>query len=235
MAPYNTVFVPTRFASIENARKADKKGAFSNYNNKVYKEIWRDAMRGKIKDFIVAHAVASNSYGSDYNGYGWGNHHNDYYLSLADGKALLQLVAGKKAEKNPVKTWQEIRDAWAKRLVRCLDGAEEYAWVTFEVAQQIAEEKDEYKTEQINMMIERQNERYSVRREKLINKMERENPLRRIEGYDHAVAIIKASERHNNCNYETLLEEYREDAKMGIIDHSEVKQLARENYIYINH
>lgn len=230
MATYNSVYVTTRFSSLENARKADKKASFTYHNGMVYKCIWEGAMRGKIKDFILANITDSRSYGSDYNGYGWSNQNNDYYMTASNGKALLALVEGKKAEQKPAKTWEQTRDAWCRRLVRLLSTCEGYEWVTMEVAQEIAEEKQDYKQQQINMVESRQYDRYSVKREKLINKMERENPLRRIEDESHAIAIIEASNRHKNTDYEELLDEYRNQAKCGLIDHSEVKQLARENY-----
>lgn len=230
MATYNQVFVETRFASVDNAKKSDKKAIFKEWNSKVFRKVWEDAMRGKIKDFIEAHKIDSEHYGMHYNGYGWSDHVNNYFMTASDGKAFIALVEGKKVEQKPAKTWEQTRDAWCRRLVKLLADCEGYEWVTMEVAQEIAEEKLDYKQQQINMVESRQYDRYSVKRQKLINKMERENPLRRIEGYDHAIAIIKASERHNNSNYEELLDEYREEAKWGLIDHSEVKQLARENY-----
>ena len=232
MATYNSVYIPTRFASVDNALKANRQlhaWDFTEYKGKIHRRIWSGSMRGKIKDFIEKHSNDSNHYGSDYNGYGWGTWNHDYFMSVSDGKQLVVLVEEKKAEKKPAKTWEQIRDAWAKRLVKCLDGIQEYDWVTLDVAKGIAEEKDDYKTEQINMMEDRQNYRYSMKREKLINRMRRENPLRRIEGTDHAIAIIKASNRHRNSNYEYLLDEYRVEAQLGNIDRSEVKELARQN------
>jgi hypothetical protein len=79
------------------------------------------------------------------------------------------------------------------------------------------------------MMIERRFERPSILRDRLIAKMERENPLRRIEDESHAQAIIAASNRHKNTNYEDKLDEARELAQRGDIDHSEVKEYARSN------
>ena len=70
----------------------------------------------------------------------------------------------------------------------------------------MAEEKVDYKNDRISAMISRQFERGdSVKRGKLIAKMERENPLRPIKDYDHALAIIAASKRHNNTDYDNLL------------------------------
>lgn len=232
MATINRVFVPTRYASIENAKKSDKANRYKyySYNGKVVFEVWSDEMRGKIKEYIETHATDSNHYGTGYNGYGWSHHHNDYYMSAKDGKELLALVESKKAKEKPAKTWEQIRDEWSRRLVRLLDGVEGYEWVTIDVAREIAQEKKDYKQDRINEVASRQHARYSIKREKLINKMDRENPLRRITDTEHAIAIIAASERHNNSNYESLLEQYREDAQLGIIDHNEVKQLARQNY-----
>ena len=76
-------------------------------------------------------------------------------------------------------------------------------------------------------MEERQDDRYSRRRDSLIGKMRRENPLRRIEGEEHARAILAASERHNTTDYEYQLEHGREEATMGNIERDEVKNFAR--------
>lgn len=88
-----------------------------------------------------------------------------------------------------------MRDEWARSLVRKSKNA-----VSFEDAKIIAEEKLKYKDDRIAAMWSRQDERYSIKREKLINKMQRENPLRRIIDYDHALAIIDASNRHNKTS-----------------------------------
>ena len=93
---------------------------------------------------------------------------------------------------------------------------------------QIAQEKIDYKIEQINMMEYRQSdERYSKKRQSLINQMERANPLRRIEDEDHAQRILNASERHNNTNYENELDNARELAELGEINRGEVREHAR--------
>ena len=102
------------------------------------------------------------------------------------------------------KTEEEIRMAWAKRLVKLIDDPDE---VTLEEALEIADEKTAYKDEKINEMCNRQYERYSVKREKLINKMRRANPLRRIKDQSHAWMILNASRRHNCTGYEAYLEE----------------------------
>ena len=77
-------------------------------------------------------------------------------------------------------------------------------------------------------MIERDMERPSIKRNQLIRKMERENPLRKIKDVEHAKAILVAHNRHNNTNYESLLEEARELANIGEIEKDEVKEYARQ-------
>lgn len=123
-----------------------------------------------------------------------------------------------------VKTWEDVRDAWARSLVRKSENA-----VTFEEAQQMAEEKVDYKNDRISAMISRQLERGdSVKRGKLIAKMERENPLRPIKDYDHALAIIAASKRHNNTIYDSLLNEAHDMERYGDIEPGTAKEWARE-------
>lgn len=119
-------------------------------------------------------------------------------------------------------TEQEKKEKWATRLSK-LTG------ISISEALEIAKEKEEYKAEQIEKMEDKQFDNYSVKREKLINKMERENPLRYIKNKEHAQAILSASRRHNCSNYEEMLDVAREKASSGDIDKSEVKEYARQN------
>jgi hypothetical protein len=128
----------------------------------------------------------------------------------------------KKVSNKPVVS-PEVK--WAKRLSKLAD-------ISFEAAVVIAEEKLEYKQNQIDIMDDRQFENYSERRQKLINKMMRENPLRRIEDEEHANRIVGASNRHKNSNYEEKLEELRNDAKWGLIDYADVRERARQEMQY---
>jgi hypothetical protein len=126
-------------------------------------------------------------------------------------KKLLNTNAKVKKEKKEL-TQKEKIEKWAKRLAKLTD-------ITIGEAKKIAEEKIEYKEEKICEMEDRQAlEHYSRKRESLINKMRRENPLRRIEDEEHAQRIIAASERHNNSNYEDQLDKARELAQFGEID-----------------
>lgn len=147
-----------------------------------------------------------------------------YYLNANDGKAFVEMLDGKKKVVKKVKTWEDVRDAWARSLVRKSENA-----VTFEEAQQMAEEKVDYKNDRISAMISRQFERGdSVKRGKLIAKMERENPLRPIKDYVHALAIIAASKRHNNTTYDNLLSEAHDMELYGDIEPGTAKEWARE-------
>lgn len=232
MATYNSLYVSTRFSSVANANKKNPNENFICLDNRVYREIWFGAMRGKIKDFILAHKIDEQHRGENWNGYGYRDKYNDYFVSVSDGKEFLSIIAAKKMKEKPAKTWEQVRDTWARRLVRLLANEPGYEWITLSIAQNIAEEKNDYKFQQIELLEERQDERYSPRRASLIRKMERENPLRRIEDVDHAKAIIQASNRHNNSNYESLLEKYRDDAEWGLIERSEIKEMARQNMQY---
>ena len=101
--------------------------------------------------------------------------------------------------------------------------------ITTEEAQEIAQEKKEYKDKQIELLEDRQIENLSIKRQRLINKIERSNPLRRIVDGEHAQNILSASNRHNG-NYESLLDEGRELAAAGEIERSQVREYARNNY-----
>lgn len=157
-----------------------------------------------------------------YNGYGYQHHHYYYMMSAYQYNKIRKMLtaqADTKIEKKPVDKVAQ----WCNRLVK-LTG------ITLEEARQIADEKLAYQDECIAEVEERQQKRYSLQRSKLISKMKRENPLRRIVDTDHAYAILSASRRHNNTNYDSLLEEYRDEARMGNIDHVDVRELARQNY-----
>ena len=58
--------------------------------------------------------------------------------------------------------------------------------------------------------------------------MKRENPLRRIIDYDHALAIIDASNRHNKTSYDKFLQEAHELECYGEIERGTAKEWARE-------
>ena len=144
-------------------------------------------------------------------------------MTSKDGKTFVELLNGKKTTTKKVKSYEEVRDEWARSLVKKSKNA-----VTFEDAQIIAEEKLKYKDERIDAMRSRQDERYSIKREKLIEKMKRENPLRRIIDYDHALAIIDASNRHNKTSYDKFLQEAHELERYGEIERGTAKEWARE-------
>lgn len=230
MAIYNNVFVPTRFSSVDNAQKKDKKSTFMSFEGKVFRSVYAGDMRGKIKDFVKANKIGFNIEGTDYNGYGYSNHYKSYFLDAKKGKEFLALVESKKNKKSKPKTVAQMREAWCCRLVRLLSGCAGYEWVTIEVARDMAKEKLAYQIQQIEKVEDRQRISYSEKRESLIRKMIRENPLRYIKDVDHAMAIVQASHRHNNTNYEALLEHYRDEAMCGEINRDEVKDFARANY-----
>ena len=165
----------------------------------------------------------------NFNGYGYQDHDYIYFLTKEEYKAYEALVGGKETKEKKAKTDEEKKLEWASRLVKLLSNIED---ITLEEALEIADEKLEYKEEQIRAMEERQCERYSVQRSKLIRKMEKENPLRRIKDAEHAENILIASRRHKGTDYERMLDEARELAREGEIDRSEVKEYARTHYQY---
>lgn len=118
------------------------------------------------------------------------------------------------------KTAEEKKAEWVKRLCK-LTGISE------EDAAKIAEEKLEYKEDQIFMLDERQAERYSVKRQKLIDKIERSNPLRYIKSKEHAFAILGASNRHTTTDYENKLQILHEMEAEGTIEKGDAKEIAR--------
>ena len=226
MGTFRQVFMASKFSSVENANKKHKSEvSASERNGIVYVCIFngRNSLLGKLKTFVEEKKVEYRTYGDNYNGYGYKDNYHEYYLTSKDGKAFLELLNGKKTTTKKVKSYEEVRDEWARSLVRKSKNA-----VSFEDAQIIAEEKLKYKDDKIAAMRSRQDERYSVKREKLINKMQRENPLRRIIDYDHALAIIDASERHNKTSYDKFLQQAHELERYGEIERGTAKEWARE-------
>ena len=227
MGTYRRVFIPSKFSSVENANKKHKSRVSACEKNGVVNVCVFDGTKsllGKLKAFVEEKKVDYHTFGDNYNGYGYQDHYHDYYLNAKDGKAFIEMLDGKKKVVKKVKTWEDVRDAWARSLVRKSENA-----VTFEEAQQMAEEKVDYKNDRISAMISRQSERGdSVKRGKLIAKMERENPLRPIRDYDHALAIISASKRHNNTAYDNLLGEAHDMERYGDIEPGTAKEWARE-------
>ena len=226
MGTYRQVFTASKFSSVENAnRKYKSEVSASERNGIVYICILhgKKSLLGKLKTFVEETKIAYHAYGANYNGYGYQDNYHEYYLTSKDGKAFLELLNGKKTTAKKVKTYEEVRDKWARSLVKKSKNA-----VTFEDAQSIAEEKLKYKEDRIEAVRSRQDERYSIKREKLIEKMKRENPLRRIIDYDHALAIIDASNRHNKTSYDKFLHEAHELERYGEIERGTAKEWARE-------
>ena len=226
MGTYRQVFAASKFSSVENAnRKHKSEVSASERNGIVYVCIFdgKNSLLGKLKTFVEEKKVDYRTYGDNYNGYGYQDHYHEYYLTAKDGKTFVELLNGKKTTEKKVKSDEEVRDEWARSLVKKSKNA-----VTFEEAKTIAEEKLKYKEDRIAAMWSRQDERYSIKREKLINKMQRENPLRRIIDYDHALAIIDASERHNSTPYDKFLKQAHELERYGEIERGTAKEWARE-------
>ena len=226
MGTYRQVFTASKFSSVENAnRKHKSEVSASERNEIVYVCIFdgKTSLLGKLKNFVEEKKVDYRTYGANFNGYGYQDHYHEYYLTAKDGKAFIEMLNGKKATTKKIKSYEEIRDEWARSLVRKSKNA-----VTFEDAKTIAEEKLNYKEDRIAAMWSRRDERYSVKREKLIEKMKRENPLRRIIDYDHALAIIDASNRHNKTSYDKFLEQAHELERFGEIERGTAKEWARQ-------
>ncbi|MCR5684535.1 MAG: hypothetical protein K6G81_03825 [Lachnospiraceae bacterium] len=126
--------------------------------------------------------------------------------------------------RRPPKTLDQEIASWARRLIKLL--GDDYD-LTQEEAEKIAREKLEYQQEKINGLNERQDEHYSARRERLIDKMYRENPLRYIKDEYHALNILHAHERHTDTCYDDFLDRAHELEEDGVIERGTAKDLAR--------
>lgn len=231
MAIYHTVYIPTRFKSAESLKKAYPGAECEKRNGIFYRSFLSVAMRGKVKNFILANVTGVATCDKNFNGYGYKDHFHDYFLKSAKAAQQLQLMLEEKKtkDKKTVKTEAEVIKVWAKRLVSLLKGNPLFDSLTLSEAEEIAREKLVYKAGRISEMEDRQYERYSYSREKLITQMKRENPLRRIANVEHAYAIIEASRRHGLTDYEDLLDSYKSLAKTGQIAREDVREMARRN------
>ncbi len=146
-------------------------------------------------------------------------------------KIKKEIIAYQEEHPKKEKTMEEVIETWAKRLVKLYNPTvEDDEKLTLEEAKEIAWEKLKYQNEQINKMIERQYERgYSIRREKLIDKMERANPLRYIKDAEHACRIVEAHNRHTS-GYDRDLAEAHELEDSGEIEKGTARVEARKMY-----
>jgi len=157
----------------------------------------------------------------DWNGYGYermpmvAEATDEEAIAIASEKENYQKIKLKK-----IKLKKDYVEVWCARLCKLVG-------ISLDEARSIASQKKEYQEKQIEELEDRQSDRYSVHRQKIINSIERSNPLRRIVDVAHAQAILAASHRHQDTDYEDKLVECREEASWGIIDYSEVREEAR--------
>ncbi len=139
----------------------------------------------------------------EFNGYGYTKlPAHARITSVAEMRKFNKIRSEITGEVKPELTEEEKIDKWCDRLVK-LTG------ITFDEAKKIALEKLDYKQDRINLLLSRDDKSISKQRNKLISKVERENPLRYIKDKEHANAVLAASYRHNNTNYESALDEGR--------------------------
>ena len=179
-------------------------------------------MAGKIKAIVNKYTLDKKTWKGGFNGYGYTEFVYTYRLRKQGVDKLLELLKLKDIGDAKPKKERDVFGAWCRRLVK-LTG------ISMEQAEEIAEEKLDYQDDRIAELNERDFSRPSPRRGRLIRKLERENPLRRIVDEGHAYAILTASRRHKETDYEYLLEEGRELALMGEIGKDEVRDYARSH------
>ncbi len=217
----NQIFVPT---TGTDKKKFEAIPRFTAVTGKALHKLYIDGFRnaGKVKEFVESHTLAYYSFGANFNGYGWEDQTRRYLMLVKDAKTLEAMIQEKKEKTRKSLSEEEKNHKWAKRLAKLTGISQKKALV-------IMEEKLEDKRRRIEELEDRQYDRYSVRREKLINKLDRENPLRRIKDAYHARCILAAYVRHNYSDYDALLEEAREKAEWGEIGRDEVREFARMN------
>jgi len=142
-----------------------------------------------------------------------------------ESKKQSDIFKQKKEKKEKIYDEKEEIDKWAKRLSK-LTG------LSYEESVEIAKEKIEYKEDKINELYDKQSSQpYATKSlDKIITKVEKDNPLKRIKSEEHARNILIAHNRHTKTNYEELLDEAKEKVKLGELNSSEVREYARTNY-----
>lgn len=170
-----------------------------------------------------------------YNGYGYEKLPLAVTLStIADVRKFNKLCRElKKKQDKKTRTPKQKIESWCKRL-STLSG------ISIEEARIIAQEKIDYFDDNVER-------RYSsaqayepkgvmARYPAWVKQAERDyyqfqedksKALKAISDNEHAYAILSASNRHNNTDYERKLEEAKDLAKVGDIDRSEVRDYAR--------
>jgi len=135
-------------------------------------------------------------------------------------RILNQRHSGNGKKPNKHLSVEQRQTAWAMRL-------DHFTGCGIPLAREIAQSKLKFKESQIGKLEDRQAEHYSKMRAQLIERIHKENPLRKITDIHHAHAIIQAYYRHTQTDYDQKLDEAREYAKYGLIDKKKVKWFAR--------
>ncbi len=155
-------------------------------------------------------------------------------------KIKKEVLEYQETHRKPLKTEEEIITTWAKRLVRLYNSLVENAddeddalpieeKLTQEEAEDIAREKLYAHARELDELIDRDNERPSKERAKLISEKRRENPLRYIKDAGHAYAIVAASKRHRS-GYDENLKFAHELEEEGKIEKGTARDVARRMY-----
>lgn len=221
------------FHTFYNQNCKDSKYSFENKKGAIHMKNYQTKLISLNGNRKLINAVKKAELGTvnpqgDWNGYGYEKLPLHVVInSLSEMRKFNKIkneLEGKTESKSTQSEEEKIL-TWAKRLVKLTE-------ISLDEALEIANEKLQYKEKQIRELESRQSEHDSAKRQKLINKIERSNPLRRIEDKTHAIAILAASKRHKSSNYEDNLEEGRDLAAIGEIDKSEVKEYAHRNIKY---
>lgn len=173
----------------------------------------------------------------DWNGYGYtklGKHlqAKNYKESLKQLKKLLKKAENKKVKPKKEKTEEEKINAWAERLAR-LTG------ITVDEATEIAYEKINFKIDKLFEAMNYEGSGWKIpawqkKAERDYDRItaDRYTALDKIKDEGHARAILIASQRHNESNYEDKLAEAKDLVAVGELDKIDAKDWARQNMQY---
>ena len=166
---------------------------------------------------------------------GYGYEVLDRVITAIDAKKIRKILkkidARKKAPSTPLTPEKKI-ERWTRRLDKFTDCG-------LDIAKQIAQEKIDYEWDRVERAAtaEVRGSRIPAWHRAAERKYDRAGDdisvlLSPITDSEHAHAILAASRRHNNSDYEIKLDEAHDLAEIGEISQDDVRDYARENATY---
>lgn len=228
---------PSQREEIKKELQEEMKEEIENYKNekKRYKEIEKNRksiFKNQKMQNICKKLRIEPTEEKEFNGYGY-KRVGLWITTQEYKKAEKELMKKEKNEKPKKKLTEEEKiSKWASKLSK-LTG------ITQEQAEEIANEKIEYAIDRLEATINAELSSWKIPawRKKADRDYDRicedwSKALDRIKNEEHAYAILSASKRHKESNYEDKLEEAKELVRLGELDREAVQDYARQGMSY---